>query len=198
MTSKPLPSPALLRNLIEYNPTTGKLYWKERTPDLFKTTRGKKLRTAEHSCKQWNQKYVGQEAFTTTAACHGGALVGTLLCRTMLAHRVAFAVYHGRWPQAEIDHINGDRRDNRISNLREASPSDQSRNMPLSRVNKSGRIGVFWITRLSKWGASIQVNGVSRWLGYHDSFDAAVSAREAAEKEHGFHENHGRPAHVYT
>lgn len=198
MTSKTLPPPELLRKLIEYNPDTGKLYWKERTPDLFTATHGKKMRTAEHSCKQWNQRYAGREAFTTVAATQHGALVGSLFSRLMLAHRVAFAVHHGRWPEAEVDHINGDRRDNRISNLREASRSDQVRNMPLSRVNKSGRVGVFWITRLSRWGASIQVRGVSHWLGYHDSFEAAVAAREAAEKEHGFHENHGRPARVYT
>lgn len=196
---KELPSIELIRKVLRYDPDTGLLFWNERMPDMFKTTHGKKLRTAEHACKQWNNRYAGKEAFTASGHSHRGARVGNLLgLGLFLAHRVAFAHYHGRWPRQEIDHINGRRDDNRICNLREADRSEQSKNMPRSCVNKSGRVGVFWITRASKWGSSIGVDGTSHWLGYYDTFEEACSAREGAERRFNFHSNHGREAHVHT
>lgn len=197
--TKELPPVELIRKALRYEPGTGRLFWSERTPDMFKTTFGRKLRTAEHSCKQFNQRYAGTEAFTASGSTHRGARVGNLLgFGRFLAHRVAFAHYHGHWPKGEVDHINGRRDDNRICNLRDVSRSEQAKNMPRSCVNKSGKVGVHWITRLSKWGAKIQVGGRSHWLGYYDTFEEACSARESAERRFNFHLNHGREAHVYT
>lgn len=56
--AKPLPSTAVLRKLLEYEPNTGKLYWKLRDPSMFNDT---KARTAEHTCKIWNMRYAGKE-----------------------------------------------------------------------------------------------------------------------------------------
>lgn len=194
---KPLPPVETLRKILRYDPDTGRLFWKSRTPDLFKTTRGKKLRTAEHACRQFNDRFAGTEAFTAKQS--GGARVGQLLGKgSFLAHRIAYAIYHGVEVQGEIDHINGDRSDNRIVNLRLATRSEQSRNMPRPCTNTSGRIGVFWISRLNKWGAGITVDGTSHWLGYYDSFDHACQARELAERRFDFHPNHGRETHVDT
>ena len=192
---KDLPPPQMLRKVLRYEPDTGRFFWRERTPDMFKTTHGRKIRTAEHACKQWNQRYAGTEAFT---ASQQGARVGNLLgLGTYLAHRVAFAHYHGRPPRGEVDHINGRRDDNRICNLREATRVEQSQNMPKSCANKSGHVGVYWITRLSLWGASIQVSNVSHWLGYYETFEEACAVRKDAEKRFGFHPNHGREPCVY-
>jgi hypothetical protein len=186
-----LPPVEYLHKLLSYDPAAGELYWKRRTPDMFSTTHGKKLRTAEHACKLWNARYAGKQAFTCSYA--RGALIGTIDNRQYLAHRVAYALYHNEDPGSlEVDHINGDPSDNRANNLRKATRGEQAKNMPLSRANRSGRVGVFFITRLQRWGASIVVQGKSHWLGYYENRAAAEAARQEAEVQLGFHPNHGR------
>jgi hypothetical protein len=64
---KPLPPAEYLHKLLSYDPETGQLFWKRRSVDLFTTTHGKKIRTAEHTCKQWNNRYAGKQAFTVKA-----------------------------------------------------------------------------------------------------------------------------------
>lgn len=193
-----LPPVEYLHKLLSYDPATGKLYWRHRTPDMFTTTHGKKIRTAEHACKQWNSRYAGKEAFTCQYL--RGAFIGTINDRQYLAHRVAYALHHNTDPYPlEIDHINGDPADNRAENLRLVTSSEQSKNMPRSRANRSGTVGVFFITRLQLWGASIVAGGKSHWLGYYDNPDDAAAARQKAEARLGFHPNHGRePTHGHT
>ena len=96
MASKPLPSPEDLRQLMSYDPETGKLFWKERGAEWF--TDGT-YHTAEVQAQIWNTKYAGKEAFTPLNSCryHTGAVLGKIL----LAHRIAWAITHGRW-QARI------------------------------------------------------------------------------------------------
>ena len=82
-----------------------------------------------------------------------------------LAHRLVFAYYHGRWPQDQIDHIDGDRQNNRIENLREVSPSMNMKNQKLRRDNTSGVIGVYWRNSISKWQSQIGINGRQTSIG---------------------------------
>jgi hypothetical protein len=189
--NRALPDPDLLHTLLTYNPSTGELFWKHRDPSLFKGTRKKKLRTAEHAAKQWNDKYAGTAAFT--AKTPRGALCGNLLNKLYLAHRIAYAMHTGEDPgDLTVDHINGDPSDNRAENLRLADQRTQSRNMPKSKTNTSGCVGVGWVKRVEKWEAKIGVGGKTVWLGLYESFDEAVAARKGAESALGFHENHGR------
>ena len=83
--------------------------------------------------------------------------------------------------------------DNRIVNLREASHEDNGRNQKLSSRNKTGVFGVQPHTP-GKWKSWIKKNGKRKHLGVFDSFKKAVAARRQAEKEQGFHENHGLDA----
>ncbi len=99
---------------------------------------------------------------------------------------------HDEWPRDQIDHINGVRTDNRIGNLRSVTSRENSRNLKLPTNNTSGRIGVMWSGRDSKWLAVIQVDGGKKHLGYFDNFEDASNARKAAELKYDFHENHGR------
>jgi hypothetical protein len=193
-----LPPVDYLHKLLSYDPASGTLRWKHRTPDMFSTTHGKKLRTASHACNQWNKRYAGKEAFTCQYL--RGAFIGTINDRQYLAHRVAYALHHGIDPYPlEIDHINGDPADNRAENLRRVTSSEQSKNMPCSRANRSGRVGVFFIARIQRWGASIQVQRKTHWLGYYENQADAVAARQEAEVRLGFHPNHGRePTHGHT
>lgn len=108
-----------------------------------------------------------------------------------LAHRLAWLLYYGEWPEKQIDHINHDKKDNRIKNLRCVSNFDNHRNMPRQKNNKSGVTGVFWYERYMKWTAYIKVSGHRKHLGYFELFDDAVKARKDAEKYYGFHKNHG-------
>ena len=185
MTAKNLPSPELLRKLLRYEPATGKLYWRERTPDMF--VDGKYA--AERSCKAWNSKFVDKEAFT---ASRNGYLHGAIFDRLYSAHRVIWAISYCKWPSNQIDHINGDRSDNRIKNLRSVSHAENTRNRRTSEVNTTGVMGVYWYKSRKKWYARIMFDGKNKHLGYFSNKADAIAARKAAEAKYGFHPNHGR------
>jgi len=110
------------------------------------------------------------------------------------AHRVVWALAHGQWPVDEIDHINGDRADNRLVNLRSVTGAENKRNKRTPSNNKSGAVGVFWLRDNKTWRAAIRVAGRQTHIGCYATFDEAVSARKAAEVEHDYHPNHGRNA----
>lgn len=109
-----------------------------------------------------------------------------------LLHRIAWLIMTGDWPTDQIDHINGNRSDNRWINLRQADNKENSRNQSLRSTNKSGVVGVNWIQKLNKWRAQITVDGKPIHLGVFSEISDAKDARKKAEKNFGFHENHGR------
>ena len=184
--SKELPSPELLRKLLRYEPETGKLYWRERSVEMFEDGG----RSAEHARNNWNSKHAGKEAFT--AFDKGGYKVSCLSYRNHKAHRVIWAIFHGEWPKEQIDHANGVRDDNRIENLRSVTNAENGKNQKRPTHNTSGVIGVHWVTREKRWRARIKISGRQKDLGLFTDFDEAVAARKAAEVQYGFHENHGR------
>jgi hypothetical protein len=96
------------------------------------------------------------------------------------AHRVAWLYVHGEWPENEIDHINRDKSDNRIENLRDVSASTNAYNRHLSPLNQSGYKGVHWEIGRGKWRAAFG----RKLLGRFDDFEDAVIARQQAEKEY--------------
>lgn len=185
MATKELPSIDKLRKLLAYNPATGKLYWRERTPDMFEDGKA----TAEHKCNRWNSRYAGKEAFTSH---NDGYKCGGIFSRVYVAHRVIWAMLHGAWPEEQIDHINGVRDDNRIENLRAVTHQENSKNQKVSSVNTSGHMGVSWHKEDQRWIARIGVNKKRIHLGCFTEIDDAIAARKAAEVKYGFHENHGR------
>lgn len=171
-----------LSDLLEYAAETGCLTWLPRAVGLFPND-------AAH--RSWNTRYAGVAALTTL--CDGyrrGAIFG----KSYLAHRVAWALVHGEWPEDQIDHINGCRTDNRIANLRCVTNQENLRNTARYSHNTSGHIGVHWEQRRRKWRASIKVDGKKRHIGYYPSLDEANQARLEANRLHGFHANHGRAA----
>lgn len=179
-------SPEVLRELLRYEPDTGKLFWLERDVDWF--TDGK--HPAERRANIWNARYAGKEAFT---ACNSeGYRFGKVLNDPYKSHRVAWAVFRGEWPPEEIDHINGDRGDNRIVNLRAVTRLENHRNKKKPKNNTSGVIGVSFRKRDQKWKAQIMVKGKHLHLGCFANKADAIAARKAAEVKYGFHANHGR------
>lgn len=103
--------------------------------------------------------------------------------RRYLAHRVAWLYVHGKWPEHEIDHINGVRDDNRIANLRSATHAENAQNRGKRPDNSSGLQGVSWHVWHKKWAANIRVHQKLRHLGYFDTPEAAHAAYLAAKAE---------------
>lgn len=167
--------PEYLKERLSYDPKTGLLFWKH---------------SDQHSV-QWNGRWAGKEAFTSTGK--NGYKIGRIDYIGYLAHRVIWAISHNYWPNI-IDHIDGDRINNLLTNLRECTPTQNSMNAALPSHNSSGYIGVSWDKKAKKWNANIGIPNTrtKKSLGFFVSFDEAVSARKQAELFYGYHINHGR------
>ena len=108
------------------------------------------------------------------------------------AHRLAWLYMKGKHPSKYIDHINGVLSDNRFSNLREATPTNNQQNAVLRKDSTSGIKNVKWYKQLKKWVVEIKVNKKSVHIGYFKNIeDAEQAARLAREKYHGKFANHG-------
>jgi hypothetical protein len=171
-----------LRKILRYEPESGKLFWLTRTADTFTT----KTHAAEHRCNNWNAKYAGKEAFQNVGAS-GYKRSNISPFGGFFAHRVAWALHHGDWPHLEIDHINGDRTDNRISNLRTVTSRQNKINRKRRSDNTHGATGLCFHSRGKKrWQARISIDGKYQSLGYFETKEEAAQARAAAENAHGY------------
>ena len=154
------------RQLFSYNPETGDLAWRVRKKGV------KVGRPTRPNAK---------------IAYHRVCVEGQIY----LAHRVAWLITYGCWPEGNIDHINGNPGDNRIVNLRECTQSQNMRNTSLSSRNTSGKKGVTWAKRERKWVAYIRYGGKKHRIGGFDTLDEAYAAYCRAAIEH-----HGEFANV--
>ena len=108
------------------------------------------------------------------------------------AHRLIWLYCFGYTPEGDIDHINRNKLDNRIENLREVSRQCNMRNRPMPCNNTSSVVGVIWVNRDKLWKAQVQVSGKTIYLGAFDDFTEAVAHRLAAEQAldwSGCHDN---------
>jgi hypothetical protein len=95
-------------------------------------------------------------------------------------------MYHGKWPEHQVDHINGIRSDNRPGNLREATFAQNQQNRATPRNNTSGCKCVSWCKKTGSWRVAIKSNGKSHWIGQFKAFEDAKKAYEDAAKNlHG-------------
>jgi hypothetical protein len=156
-----------LKELLDYNEESGVFLWKASSNGRVK---------------------VGDRAGSVTNRGYSRISIGG---KRYLSHHLAFLFVHGFIPK-EIDHIDGNRSNNAIANLREVTRSENCKNMKRSSRNKSGVTGVSFNKKLSKWRADICVNGKAIYLGAFEEFLKAKEARLQAEIKYGFHENHGR------
>jgi len=97
------------------------------------------------------------------------------------AHRLVWVIHYGCWPENQIDHKDGDRLNNRLSNIRLATITQNSRNRSKRSDNSSGHPGVCWYHKHQRWAARISVNGKRIHLGFYISFEDAVLKRKSAE-----------------
>ena len=178
--TRPLPPQDALKSYVRYEPETGKLFWLPQSRDRFES---------DGIFKSWNTKYANKEAFIYTNA--RGYRLGNFNGIQYMTHRLIWRLVTGNEPR-EIDHINGDRADNRWCNLREVSRIENSRNKGVSSKNKSGHLGIYWSGRKQAWVARITATGRELYLGCFPRIEDAVEARRAASEKYGYHPNHGR------
>lgn len=125
----------------------------------------------------------GKGSIAGTQGNHGYISIG--VCQKLfLAHRLAWLWMTGEWPKSEIDHVNGNRLDNRFCNLRLATRSQQGQNGGKRRNNKSGRIGVCFDESRRLWKAAIMLNGKTVKQKRFQTLAEAVAYREMLEKRY--------------
>jgi hypothetical protein len=147
-----------VRELVAYDPATGRLTWK--------VSRGKAKAGSECGClKESGYIEIGLDG------------------RTYLAHRLAWLLYYGEEPSMDLDHENTNRSDNRISNLRIATRSQNQWNKGLTSANTSGFKGVYRHAESGKWVAQIRKHRVAKNLGAFDTPEAASDAYQKAAHE---------------
>jgi hypothetical protein len=149
-----------LKELLHYNPETGVFTWLESRGSVKK----------------------GSIASTRYNNYLGMGVDGT----THYAHRLAFLYMEGAFPEFEADHINSDKIDNRWSNLRKATRSQNMRNVGVKKRSTSCIKGVRFIKKRNKWSARIRHHGKQHWLGVFDTAEHASEAyKNAADRYHG-------------
>jgi len=156
-----------LKEYLDYDPETGNFIWKVHTG--------------------WASP--GKPAGCKTKK--GYIQIGISL-KSYYAHKLAWLFVHGKYPKGEIDHINGNKADNRITNLRDVTVKENQRNASLRKDNSSGFVGVCFYKKTGEWCAYIKVDGKRIHLGNFVDKELAILARKKANKKYGFHKNHGR------
>lgn len=152
-----------LCEVIDYDDKTSKLYWK-------KNSSNPKMRRS------------GLQAGTIV----NGYLQISIDDIKYKAHRLVWLFVHGEWPTGDIDHINGDRLDNSISNLRVATLSQNGKNKSFFKNNTSGYKGVSFCKSRNSFEAKIKSDGKSIFLGRYISAEKAHEAyQKASNRLHG-------------
>lgn len=167
MTNQGSLSQSELKNRVVYDPDSGSVVWRTSLGTVKAGYCSKSLDTSGYFQIQ-------------------------ILGKRYLHHRLAFLYMTGEFPPEEVDHINGIRTDNRWENLRLVSRLENRKNVRILDSNTSGHVGVRWLEDRGKWRAYIKSDRKQKMLGYFDHLSDALEARAAAERERGFHENHGR------
>jgi hypothetical protein len=166
MQTQPLPPLELLNELLIYCPDTGILKWRKRNQG----TRG------ESAGYRKNTGYIALRSVKW-----GGGEI--------LAHRIAWALHHQTLPDVReiVDHLNGVKDDNRISNLCLTSQSRNCSNRALRSDNKSGHRGVFWCNTWRRWMVWINVDKKRIYVGRFQNLDDAINARLKAEADNNIY-----------
>jgi hypothetical protein len=154
-------TPEFIKEMLDYNPDTGVFRWR------ISTNRRIKIGSIA-GAKNWNSY-----------------LIIPLKGKRYRAHRLAWMYSYGTWPVYDIDHINGNPSDNRLSNLRDVTTAHniQNQTKPHKR-NKCGLLGVSWHTAGKCWRTRICTNGVQILIGYFNTPEEAHQAYLDAKKKY--------------
>lgn len=157
-----------LREVLDYDHSTGQFHWRRRKGVHHTTNVRYAGKPAGHPCKRLGYVLLGINR------------------RLYRAHRLAWLYIYGQWPEGDLDHINTDKMDNRIANLRIATPSQSMGNVGKPKHNTSGLKGAYWDKRAGRWLSQIKHQRKQHHLGYFDTAEEAHAAYvEAATRLHG-------------
>lgn len=149
-------------NLIAYDSTSGKAFWKL---DKGKARKGDEI------------KNIGSSGYIKLKIDN----------KSYQLHRIVWLIVYGEMPVETIDHINRNKLDNRIENLRLATKRQQMQNRCITKNNTSGVCGVHWVQRDKKWRAVIGDNKKKIYLGcYVSKLEAAKAVADAKKQYHEF------------
>lgn len=185
LSAKPLPPLSVLKRLMAYDPETGTLHWRDRPESDFNPV-GK--RSAAFMAAHWKSRRAGKPAGGARLDGYATVMINGVSYRI---HRVVWKIMTGEEP-VEIDHINGNKSDNRFSNLRDAGRSLNMRNRALYANNKSGFPGVEFHKRDKVWVAKIGAGNRQVHLGNFPTKDEAIACKIGAQVILDYHVNHGR------
>ena len=115
--------------------------------------------------------------------CHGYRMIG-LFRKQYMAHRLIFMFHHGYFPP-EVDHIDGNKSNNKIENLRAATHAENLRNQKLRSNSVSGHKNVYWSKREQKWRVGIKSNSKYKHIGYFK--DRELAELVAIESSNLYH-----------
>jgi hypothetical protein len=140
-----------LKEVLDYNPETGVFVWKVQN--------GKRIKAGDIAGN------VNKRGYTAIGVD----------CNLFRAHRLAWFYVYGKWPNDLIDHINGQRSDNRICNLRDVSNQVNLQNQKRATSGKTSTeyLGVYKTTNIKPWRAQIDVDKKTRHLGYYKTPEEA-------------------------
>lgn len=147
-----------VRDLFYYNENTGVFLWRIKTSNIKPGMR---------------------------AGCDNGYgyIQVSIRNNLYLQHRLVWLYVYGEFPPYDIDHINGIRDDNRITNLRKCTRSENFQNLSMRKTNKSGYIGVSWHKKSGKWRSYISCNNKTTHLGLFDTPEEASKAYLKAKSD---------------
>jgi len=145
---------------LRYDPDTGHFWWLSNTGKLYK-------------------RDILNPAGTVQPA---GYVTIRFNKKSYYLHRLAFLFQTGKFPTHQVDHINGNKSDNRWINLRESTQAQNMQNRSISRNNKSGYTGVYYFG--CSWKANIHVDGRTIFLGSFDTKEQAAEARSNAKQQY--------------
>lgn len=152
-------TPERIREVLHYDADTGELIW--RVTKSAKAPRGSVAGSA------------GSKGHIYVQIDH----------MMYAAHQIVFLLHHGYLP-VEIDHIDKDKTNNRIENLRARTSSQNKGNIGLLRNNRSGYKGVSLNSRSGKWHAQIKIHGKQTYLGRFDTPEGAALRYNEAARDH--------------
>lgn len=161
-----------LNALLRYEPETGLFFWRVKRSNFVNAG------DAAGYCMRDKNKRTGY--------IHIG-----VDSKSLLAHRIAWLLTAGEWPDGSLDHIDQDGTNNSLCNLRIVSNTENCRNKRQCKRNTSGATGVYRHAS-GRWRARIRIGRRLVSLGCFTDIDAAIDARKSAEILYGFHSNHGK------
>lgn len=150
-----------LKELLDYDPETGIFTWKS-------LPKGRRQNGYRAGYKEYQ-----------------GYIIISFRPKRIMAHRLAWLYMTGKWPSGDIDHINLIKDDNRFSNLREATRSQNCMNRGVGRISKSGLKGISWLELRKRWRVRVMLNR-KQYCRIFKSLDEAIEgAKEMRKTLHG-------------